>query len=54
MNFYAFSSWKHLNYFKTKLNNVSTDEAALDEKIERKKREYEQMQKRYAKLQVGR
>lgn len=41
-------------YFKTKLNNVSTDEAALDEKIERKKREYEQMQKRYAKLQVGR
>ncbi|PAV86915.1 hypothetical protein WR25_03372 [Diploscapter pachys] len=35
----------------TKLNNVSTDEAALDEKIERKKREYEQMQKRYAKLQ---
>ncbi|PAV89695.1 hypothetical protein WR25_16711 [Diploscapter pachys] len=35
----------------TKLNNVSTDEATLDEKIERKKREYEQMQKRYAKLQ---
>uniref|UniRef100_A0A1I7XAP3 Clusterin-associated protein 1 n=1 Tax=Heterorhabditis bacteriophora TaxID=37862 RepID=A0A1I7XAP3_HETBA len=37
--------------FTTKLNNVASDEAALDEKIERKKREYEQMQKRYVKLQ---
>lgn len=36
-----------------KLNNVASDEAELDEKIERKKREYEQMQKRYAKLQVS-
>ncbi|CAI2350888.1 unnamed protein product [Caenorhabditis sp. 36 PRJEB53466] len=34
-----------------KLNNVASDEAELDEKIEKKKREYEQMQKRYAKLQ---
>ncbi|KAJ1357988.1 hypothetical protein KIN20_016274 [Parelaphostrongylus tenuis] len=34
-----------------KLSNVSSDEAALDEKIERKTREYEQMQKRYVKLQ---
>ncbi|EGT50604.1 hypothetical protein CAEBREN_32658 [Caenorhabditis brenneri] len=35
----------------TKLNNVASDEAELDEKIERKKREYEQLQKRFAKLQ---
>lgn len=34
-----------------KLNNVASDEAELDEKIERKKREYEQLQKRFAKLQ---
>ncbi|EYB91994.1 hypothetical protein Y032_0199g1659 [Ancylostoma ceylanicum] len=34
-----------------KLSNVANDEAALDEKIERRKREYEQMQKRYVKLQ---
>ncbi|KAK6039218.1 hypothetical protein COOONC_23277 [Cooperia oncophora] len=34
-----------------KLANVANDEAALDEKIERKKREYEQMQKRFVKLQ---
>ncbi|CAJ0587536.1 unnamed protein product, partial [Mesorhabditis spiculigera] len=34
-----------------KLNNVTSDEKALDEKIERKRREYEQMQKRLAKLQ---
>ena len=37
---------------QAKLANISTDEAALDEKIERRKREFEQMQKRYAKLQV--
>ncbi|CAI4226457.1 unnamed protein product [Auanema sp. JU1783] len=37
-----------------KLNNVANDEMSLDEKIERKKREYEQMQKRYAKLQAFR
>ncbi|KAE9417735.1 hypothetical protein Angca_006103, partial [Angiostrongylus cantonensis] len=36
---------------KNKLSNVSSDEVALDEKIERKAREYEQMQKRYVKLQ---
>ncbi|KAK6751457.1 hypothetical protein RB195_003073 [Necator americanus] len=36
---------------KNKLSNVANDEAALDEKIERRKREYEQMQKRYVKLQ---
>lgn len=36
---------------QTRLNNVANDEAELDEKIERKKREYEQMQKRLAKLQ---
>ncbi|CAD6192878.1 unnamed protein product [Caenorhabditis auriculariae] len=35
----------------SRLNNVASDEAELDEKIERKKREYEQMQKRLAKLQ---
>ncbi|PIO57607.1 hypothetical protein TELCIR_20974, partial [Teladorsagia circumcincta] len=34
-----------------KLANVANDESALDEKIERKKREYEQMQKRFVKLQ---
>ncbi|CAP37974.2 Protein CBR-DYF-3 [Caenorhabditis briggsae] len=37
-----------------KLNNVASDEAELDEKIERKKREYEQLQKRFAKLQAFR
>nr|CDJ80533.1 Clusterin-associated protein-1 domain containing protein [Haemonchus contortus] len=37
--------------FTNKLSNVANDEAALDEKIERKKREYEQMQKRFVKLQ---
>uniref|UniRef100_A0A0K0CVE8 Clusterin-associated protein 1 n=1 Tax=Angiostrongylus cantonensis TaxID=6313 RepID=A0A0K0CVE8_ANGCA len=36
---------------QNKLSNVSSDEVALDEKIERKAREYEQMQKRYVKLQ---
>lgn len=36
-----------------KLNNVANDEQNLDEKIDRKKREFEQMQKRFAKLQVG-
>ncbi|CAJ0604040.1 unnamed protein product [Cylicocyclus nassatus] len=35
----------------SKLSNVANDEAALDEKIERRKKEYEQMQKRYVKLQ---
>ncbi|VDM96606.1 unnamed protein product, partial [Onchocerca ochengi] len=33
------------------LENVSSDEAALDAKIERRKKEYEQQQKRLAKLQ---
>ncbi|VDM27266.1 unnamed protein product [Toxocara canis] len=33
------------------LQNISSDEATLDGKIERKKREYEQQQKRLAKLQ---
>ncbi|KHN73587.1 Clusterin-associated protein 1 [Toxocara canis] len=33
------------------LQNISSDEATLDAKIERKKREYEQQQKRLAKLQ---
>uniref|UniRef100_A0A1I8ENS7 Clusterin-associated protein 1 n=1 Tax=Wuchereria bancrofti TaxID=6293 RepID=A0A1I8ENS7_WUCBA len=33
------------------LQNVSSDEAALDAKIERRKKEYEQQQKRLAKLQ---
>lgn len=37
-----------------KLNNIASDEAELDEKIERKKREYEQLQKRFAKLQAFR
>ena len=32
---------------------MASDEAELDEKIERKKREYEQLQKKFAKLQVG-
>ncbi|PIC36902.1 hypothetical protein B9Z55_015726 [Caenorhabditis nigoni] len=40
--------------FQNKLNNVASDEAELDEKIERKKREYEQLQKRFAKLQAFR
>lgn len=34
-----------------KLANVANDEAALDEKIERRKKEFEQMQKRFVKLQ---
>ncbi|VDM13670.1 unnamed protein product [Wuchereria bancrofti] len=34
------------------LQNVSSDEAALDAKIERRKKEYEQQQKRLAKLQL--
>lgn len=34
------------------LQNVSSDEAALDAKIERRKKEYDQQQKRLAKLQV--
>lgn len=33
------------------LQNINSDEAALDGKIERKKREYDQQQKRLAKLQ---
>ncbi|MCP9258457.1 Clusterin-associated protein 1 [Dirofilaria immitis] len=33
------------------LQNISSDEAALDAKIERRKKEYEQQQKRLAKLQ---
>ncbi|KAK6100319.1 Clusterin-associated protein-1 family protein [Brugia pahangi] len=33
------------------LQNVSSDEAALDAKIERRKKEYDQQQKRLAKLQ---
>ncbi|VDM53260.1 unnamed protein product [Angiostrongylus costaricensis] len=35
---------------QNELSNVSSDEAALDEKIERKTREYEQMQKRKSLL----
>lgn len=34
------------------LENISSDEAALDAKIERRRREFEQQQKRLAKLQV--
>lgn len=34
------------------MQNVSSDEAALDAKIERRKKEYDQQQKRLAKLQV--
>uniref|UniRef100_A0AC35UF06 Clusterin-associated protein 1 n=1 Tax=Rhabditophanes sp. KR3021 TaxID=114890 RepID=A0AC35UF06_9BILA len=34
-----------------KLSNISTDEASLDQKIEKRTREYEQLQKRLAKLQ---
>ncbi|VDL74859.1 unnamed protein product [Nippostrongylus brasiliensis] len=39
---------------ENKLANVANDEAALDEKIERKKKEYEQIQKRFVKLQAFR
>lgn len=38
---------------QNKLANVANDEAALDEKIERRKKEFEQMQKRFVKLQVS-
>ncbi|GMS81254.1 hypothetical protein PENTCL1PPCAC_3429, partial [Pristionchus entomophagus] len=34
-----------------KIANIETDEKSLDEKIERKRREFDHMQKRYAKLQ---
>ncbi|GMR59807.1 hypothetical protein PMAYCL1PPCAC_30002, partial [Pristionchus mayeri] len=34
-----------------KISNIENDEKALDEKIERKRREFDHMQKRYAKLQ---
>lgn len=34
------------------LANIANDEAALDVKIERKQREFDQQQKRLAKLQV--
>uniref|UniRef100_A0A914CCT9 Clusterin-associated protein 1 n=1 Tax=Acrobeloides nanus TaxID=290746 RepID=A0A914CCT9_9BILA len=34
-----------------KLNNISSDEASLDAKIDRRRREYDQLQKRLAKLQ---
>ncbi|VDK51635.1 unnamed protein product [Gongylonema pulchrum] len=36
------------------LQNINSDEAALDTKIDRRKREYDQQQKRLAKLQVTR
>lgn len=35
-----------------KINNIASDEASLDAKIERRRREYDQLQKRLAKLQV--
>lgn len=38
--------------FREKLNNLNSDEQSLDNKIERRQREYDQLQKRLAKLQV--
>ncbi|EFO18073.2 hypothetical protein LOAG_10423 [Loa loa] len=42
---------EELSVINHNLQNVSSDEAALDAKIERRKKEYDQQQKRLAKLQ---
>lgn len=41
------------NEVRFKLTNISNDEQDLEKKIERRQREYEQLQKRLAKLQVN-
>lgn len=40
------------NEIQFKLTNISNEEQDLEKKIERRRREYEQLQKRLAKLQV--
>jgi len=42
-----------INEFKKRLENITNDEAELTKKIERRKRELEQLQKRLAKLQAN-
>lgn len=39
--------------FSLKLENLNNDEQSMDNKIERRQREYDQLQKRLAKLQVN-
>lgn len=39
--------------FQKKLSNITSDEQALDSRIDRRQREYDQLQKRLATLQVS-